>query len=642
MTDDAALDRALAADGPLADLLDDYSPREEQQRMAQAVAAAIEAEDSLVVEAGTGTGKTLAYLIPALHSGKRVVISTGTRTLQDQLYHRDLPIARAALERPVRMALLKGRGNYLCLYRMERTAEEGRLETAAMADGLQKLRAWAGRTRSGDLAEAPAGSVDGRLQPRVTSTADNCLGQNCPLYSECFLMEARREAQEADVVVVNHHLLMADWALREGGYGEVLPSADVYILDEAHQLPETAARFFGVTVSSRQLQDLVRDTRLEQQREAGDSPDLAEHAARVERAAAELRQALGESSRMAWADAGEAPHEAAAELAAALESLTAALAPQAPRGRGLENCHKRSDELQSSLRGFLANDAESREVAWVETRGQGFALRLTPLDVAEHFRRSRARHGQSWVLTSATLGVNGSFEHFQRRLGIDSAQTLQLDSPFDYARNTRLYLPASLPEPRDPRFDEAYLQAVEPVLEASEGRAFMLFTSHRALRHAADWLRARGWSALMVQGDAAPKQLLERFRATPGAILLGTQSFWEGVDVRGPALSCVMIDRLPFASPGDPVLQARAAWLKDQGRSSFADHQLPEAIIGLRQGVGRLIRDTADRGVLVLGDTRLISKPYGRLFRASLPPMPLVRDIEAVNDFFADQSSTSS
>jgi len=345
---------------------------------------------------------------------------------------------------------------------------------------------------------------------------------------------------------------------------------------------------------------------------------------------------------MAWADAGDAPRAAPTALAAALESLTEALAPQAPRGRGLENCHKRSDELQSSLRGFLGNDADSREVAWVETRGQGFALRLTPLDVAEHFRRSRARHGQSWVLTSATLGVNGSFEHFQRRLGIDSAQTLQLDSPFDYARNTRLYLPASLPEPRAPGFDEAYLRAVEPVLEASEGRAFMLFTSHRALRHAADWLRARGWSALMVQGDAAPKQLLERFRATTGAVLLGTQSFWEGVDVRGPALSCVMIDRLPFASPGDPVLQARAAWLKDQGRSPFADHQLPEAIIGLRQGVGRLIRDTADRGVLVLGDTRIVSKPYGRLFRASLPPMPLIRDIEAVNDFFADQSSTSS
>ncbi|AGY92348.1 hypothetical protein SPICUR_06920 [Spiribacter curvatus] len=642
MTDYSALDHALAADGPLADILDDYAPRDEQLRMAHAVAEAIDGDESLVVEAGTGTGKTLAYLIPALLSGQRVVISTGTRTLQDQLYHRDLPLARAALERPVRTALLKGRGNYLCLYRMERTLEEGRLETAAMADGLQQLRAWAGRTRSGDLAEAPAGSAEGRLQPRVTSTADNCLGQNCPLYADCFLMQARREAQEADVVVVNHHLLMADWALREGGFGEVLPSADVYILDEAHQLPETAARFFGVTISSRQLQDLVRDTRLEQQREAGDSADLAERAGAVERQSSVLRLALGDGTRTAWAEAPEAAIEAASDLAAALESLTGALAPQAARGRGLENCHKRSDELQSSLRGFLANETDAREVAWVETRGQGFALRLTPLDVAEHFRRSRSRHGQSWVLTSATLSVNASFEHFQRRLGVESAQTLQLDSPFDYAANTLLYLPASLPEPRDPRFNEAYLRAVEPVLEASEGRAFMLFTSHRALQQAAEWLRGRGWPALMVQGDAAPKQLLERFRQTAGAILLGTQSFWEGVDVRGPALSCVMIDRLPFASPGDPVLQARAAWLRDQGRSPFGEYQLPEAIIGLRQGVGRLIRDAADRGVLVLGDNRIVSKPYGRLFRRSLPPMPLVRDLDAVTGFFADQSSTSS
>ncbi|RZU98047.1 ATP-dependent DNA helicase [Spiribacter vilamensis] len=642
MTAYPAVDRALAADGPLADVLDDYAPRDEQLRMAHAVAAAIEADESLVVEAGTGTGKTLAYLIPALLSGQRVVISTGTRTLQDQLYHRDLPLARDALGRPVRTALLKGRGNYLCLYRMERTLEEGRLETTAMADGLQQLRAWAGRTRSGDLAEAPAGSAEGRLQPRVTSTADNCLGQNCPLYADCFLMEARREAQEADVVVVNHHLLMADWALREGGYGEVLPSADVYILDEAHQLPETAARFFGVTISSRQLQDLVRDTRLEQQREAGDSADLAERAGAVERQSSVLRLTLGDGTRTAWAEAPEAAVEAATDLAAALESLTEALAPQAARGRGLENCHKRSDELHSSLRGFLANESDTREVAWVETRGQGFALRLTPLDVAEHFRRSRSRHGQSWVLTSATLSVNGSFEHFQRRLGVESAQTLQLDSPFDYAANTLLYLPASLPEPRDPRFNEAYLQAVEPVLEASEGRAFMLFTSHRALQQAAEWLRGRGWSGLMVQGDAAPKQLLERFRQTTGAILLGTQSFWEGVDVRGPALSCVMIDRLPFASPGDPVLQARAAWLRDQGRNPFGEYQLPEAIIGLRQGVGRLIRDAADRGVLVLGDSRLVSKPYGRLFRRSLPPMPLVRDLDAVTAFFSDQSSTSS
>ncbi len=642
MTESGELEQALAADGPLAAVLPGYAPRPEQLTMARAVAKAIGEEQALVVEAGTGTGKTLAYLIPALQSGQRVIISTGTRTLQDQLFHRDLPIACAALDRPVRTSLLKGRGNYLCLYRMERTLEGGRLESREMADQLQRLRAWGGATKRGDLAEAPVGHIDGRLLPRVTSTADNCLGQNCPLYADCFLMEARREAQEADVVVINHHLLMADWALREGGFGEVLPAADVTILDEAHQLPETAARFFGVTVSSRQLQDLVRDIRLEQQREAGDSAALSEQAGVVERCTAELRLALGDSLRLAWVEVDPQAARAARALAEALQDLVEVLAPQAARGRGLENCHRRSDELHTALQTFLADDADSDRVGWVETRGQGFALRLTPLDVADHFEASRARHGRAWILTSATLAVDGRFDHFQKRLGLEAAETLRLDSPFDYASNTLLYVPESLPEPRDPRFNEAYLNAVEPVLEASGGRAFLLFTSHRALRQAADWLRSRDWSGLLVQGEAAPKQLLERFRETPGAVLLGTQSFWEGVDVRGPALSCVMIDRLPFASPGDPVLQARVAWLREQGRNPFGEYQIPEAVIGLRQGVGRLIRDISDRGVLVLGDTRILGKSYGRLFRKSLPPMPLVRDLEPVEAFFADQSSTSS
>ena len=642
MSEPDALQRALAADGPLAAVLADYAPRGEQLEMARAVAETIAEAGTLLVEAGTGTGKTLAYLIPALQSGRRVIISTGTRTLQDQLFHRDLPLARAALDRPVRTALLKGRSNYLCLYRMERTAEAGRLETRAMAAGLQRLRAWAGVTRSGDLAEAPVERIDERLRPRVSSTADNCLGQNCPLYAECFLMQARREAQEADVAVVNHHLLMADWALREGGFGEVLPGADITIVDEAHQLPEIAAGFFGISVSSRQLQDLIRDTRLEQQREAGDCHSLSSRADRLERRTADLRLALGDSLRAAWLDVDRRIVEAARLLAAALRDLLEALATQAARGRGLENCHRRSDEIHTALQTFLDNDAASGRVGWVETRGQGFALQLTPLDVADHFAAGRRRYGGAWVLTSATLGVDGRFDHFQQRLGLESARTLALESPFDYASNTLFYLPANLPPPADPAFMSAYLQAIEPVLRASGGRAFLLFTSHRALRAAAQWLRAQDWSGLLVQGEAPPGQLLERFRERRGGVLLGTQSFWEGVDVRGPALSCVMIDRLPFASPGDPVLQARVAWLREQGRNPFGEYQVPEAVIGLRQGVGRLIRDVSDRGVLVLGDTRILGKSYGRLFRKSLPPMPLVRDLEPVEAFFADQSSTSS
>ncbi len=640
-----AVESVLAADGPLADLLENYAPRSEQQAMAVAVADAIDQSQTLVVEAGTGTGKTLAYLLPALLSGQRVILSTGTKTLQDQLFHRDLPMASAAISRPVRSALLKGRSNYLCLHRMVVTQESGRLESAEMADQLQRLAAWSNVTRSGDLAESPVGVPEPRLLPRVTSTADNCLGQSCPLYADCFVMEARRRAQEADVVVVNHHLLMADWALRESGYGDVLPAADVYVLDEAHQLPETAAAFFGVGVSSRQLLDLARDIRLEQQREAGDAVMLTEAAAGLERAVAELRLAMGQSLRAAWAQVPLAAQAQADALCAAVEALVKVSGEQAMRGPGIENGHRRAEQLYSALREFLADQdspANDGQVAWVETRGQGFILRLTPLNVAEHFAANRARHGRSWILTSATLSIDGRFEHFLSRLGLEEAVTRQFESPFDYVRNTRLYLPAGLPDPGHPDFTLAYLAAIEPVLTASRGRAFLLFTSHRALQQAAQWLDERGWGPLLIQGDASQSRLLEQFRASEGAILLGTQSFWEGVDVRGPALSCVMIDRLPFASPGDPVLQARVSLMKAEGRNAFAEYQLPEAVIGLRQGVGRLIRDQADRGVLVLGDSRIRRRSYGRIFLKSLPPMPVVDDIDSVAAFFADQSSTSS
>jgi len=639
------VDAALGADGVLAEKMSDFSPRAEQQAMARAVAEAIEADETLVVEAGTGTGKTLAYLLPALHAGRRVIISTGTKTLQDQLFHRDLPVAKSAVERPLRVALLKGRANYLCLHRMQMTAESGRLETAEMADQLQQLMAFAGATRSGEISESPLGQVDSRLLPRVTSTADNCLGQNCPLYADCFVMEARRRAQEADVVVVNHHLLLADWALRESGYGDVLPAADIYILDEAHQLPETAAQFFGLAVSSRQLLDLARDVRLEQQREAGDAATIGDQAASLEQAVAALRLAMGQSLRAAWQAAPAAAREALEALCEVLKGLVESLALQAERGPGLENCHRRSEQLFSNLKAFVSAPeayAETARVAWVETRGQGFALRLTPLNVAEHFADNRSRHGKAWILTSATLSVDSDFRHFTDRLGLEEARTERLESPFNYRENTRLYLPAGLPDPGQPDFTDAYLNAIAPVLAASQGRAFLLFTSHRALQRAAEWLPGQGWRDLLVQGDAPQSRLLERFRRQPGAVLLGTQSFWEGVDVRGPALSCVMIDRLPFASPGDPVLQARMQWMQSQGRNAFTQYQLPEAVISLRQGVGRLIRDQADKGVLVLGDSRIRRRPYGRLFLDSLPPMPVVEDIAEIEAFFSAQSSTSS
>lgn len=451
-------------------------------------------------------------------------------------------------------------------------------------------------------------------------------------------MEARRRAQEADVVVVNHHLLMADWALKEGGFGEVLPSADAYILDEAHQLPEVAAQFFGLSLSSRQLADLVRDTKFAYFEEAGDLPEVIETTDALAKAALDLRLAFGVGNRRAaWATVeGEAEVEkATAHLQDCLATLAAQLEPLAVRGKNLEQCGKRAAVLHDTLGRLLSPEAGKDSVCWFETFQQSFILRLTPLDVASQFRGHMTRHRAAWVFTSATLAVNNSFQHFNQRLGLgDDVRTLQLESPFDYRRNALLYLPLGLPYPGSERFDEAFLRAALRVIEASRGRAFVLFTSYRALRYASDWLRPRLSFPLLVQGEASQAQILEKFRSLGDAVLLGTSSFWEGVDVRGEALSAVLIDRLPFASPGDPVVQARIEAINRSGGNSFMDHQLPLAVIALRQGVGRLIRGPSDRGVLMIGDNRLVTKSYGKIFLDSLPPAPLVREPRQVEEFF--------
>jgi ATP-dependent DNA helicase DinG len=628
----------LGAQGPLAARLAGFQPRHEQQLLADAVDAAIQERAVLVAEAGTGVGKTFAYLVPALMSGRKVIVSTGTKTLQDQLFEKDLPLVRDALEVPVRLALLKGRGNYLCLHRMDLSGSDGRFESREEVSRFQQIRQWAARTRTGDLTEIAGLVGDPALRARVSSTADNCLGGDCPQFADCFLMEARRRAQEADVVVVNHHLLMADWALKEGGFGEVLPSADAYILDEAHQLPEVAAQFFGLNISSRQLADLVRDTKFAYFEEAGDLQEVIDAADAVGKAAADLRLALGLGNRRAaWAEVEVEPavDDAIVHLREALSTLTTLLEPLADRGKNIEQCGKRTAALLQTLDRLLAADEAGEAVRWFETYNQSFILRLTPLDVAKQFRGNMERHRASWVFTSATLAVGGGFGHFQRRMGLGAdARTLRLDSPFDYRRNALLYLPLGLPHPASERFDEAFLRAAVRVLEASRGRAFLLFTSHRALRFAADWLASRVPFPLLVQGEASQAQLLERFRSLGNAVLLGTSSFWEGVDVRGEALSAVLIDRLPFASPGDPVMQARIDAMNRRGANSFMEHQLPLAVIALRQGVGRLIRDPADRGVLMIGDNRLLTKSYGRIFLDSLPPAPLVREPRDVEAFF--------
>jgi len=604
--------------------------------MAEATAAALAGRSQLIVEAGTGTGKTFAYLLPALQSGLKVIISTGTRHLQDQLYGKDLPVVREALRLPAHVALLKGRTNYLCLHRLETAAGEGRRLSGRYLHDLEEVGGWARRTASGDIAELGIISEDSPVWPRVTSTTENCLGQECSHFQECFVVKARRNALEADVVVINHHLLFADMVLREEGFGELLPGADAFIIDEAHQLPDVASLFFGTTLSSHQLRDLARDVRLEHLREAGDMQDLPEAAATLEALIPRLRLALGQRDRRAaWSELSENSelNEILDNLSESLQALHAWLEVAAERGKGLDSCRQRAAGLSARL-DTLLDPAPGEHIQWFETVRTAFRLNLTPLNVAPVFRERTGQLGSAWVYTSATLAVGNSFTHFAAQLGLEEAHTLQLDSPFDYRHNALLYLPDDMPEPNQHGYVEAVVAVARPVLAASGGRTFLLFTSHSALRVAARALEDCDYP-LLVQGSAPRGELLAQFRSLGNAVLLGTSSFWEGVDVRGEALSCVIIDKLPFGSPGDPVLQARIEALRRQGINPFMAYQLPGAVITLKQGIGRLIRDHGDRGVLVLCDPRLRSKAYGRVFLNSLPAMPLTHRVADVEDFFA-------
>ncbi len=619
----------LGAQGKLAQHIADFAPRSAQQTMTAAVEDALAEFAALVVEAGTGTGKTYAYLVPALLAGKKVIISTGTKTLQDQLYHRDLPVVRQALDTAVRIALLKGRANYLCRHRLGLGELDERGAGALNAD-LRAIRLWAGSTEHGDIAEVTSVPEQSPVWPHVTSTADNCLGAECPSYSECFVMHARRRAQEADIVVINHHLLCADMALKEEGFADLLPSCHAVIVDEAHQLAEIATRFFGISLSSRQLLELARDVIAEQVRDAADMHELRVAAEQLEYRVHDLRLALGElPARTPWASIAERTPVAAAlsGLKDALQTLAIPLQLAAVRGKGLASCQERCTKVTDRLAQVSDSAPLAGHVYWLETFTRAFVWHCTPLDIAAPLRERRQAHKSAWVFTSATLTVRGNFDHFTAHLGLQDAHCISLDSPFDFARNALLYVPAGLPSPNDPAYTEAMLQAAVPVVEASGGRTFMLFTSHRALHAAAVYMRDRLPYPLLVQGSQPRARLLERFRTLGNAILLGSASFWEGVDVRGPALSCVIIDRLPFAAPDDPVLQARFQALRAGGGDPFRDYQLPAAVIALKQGVGRLIRDVDDRGLLMLCDPRTFSKPYGKVFLDSLPPMRCTRKL---------------
>ena len=630
--------KLLGEDGPLANAVSGFQPREEQQRMAEAAANAIADQKLLVVEAGTGTGKTFAYLMPVLLSGRKVIISTGTRHLQDQLYGKDLPVVREALNVPVNTALLKGRSNYLCWHRLETAADDGRQLTGKQLHDLEQVRAWSARTRYGDIAELGMVSEDSVLWPRVTSTTDNCLGQECDYYQDCFVIKARRNAMEADVVVINHHLLFADMVLKEEGFGELLPGADAFVIDEAHQLPEVASVFFGTTISSHQLRDLARDIRLEHLREAGDMQDLPDAAERIEGLVHRLRIALGQGERRAaWSavSANESLQAVLQDLAEAMLAMAEWLGVAAERGKGLESCRQRCVLLKDRL-ALLLDHASGEYIHWFETFRTSFRLNLTPLNIAPVFRSCLESLPSAWVFTSATLAVGDSFTHFTSQLGLEDASTLKLDSPFDYQRNALLYLPDNMPAPNEQHYVDAVVRCAREAVSASKGRAFILFTSHSALRAAAKLLQQDFDYPLLVQGSAPRRELLEQFRSLGNAVLLGTSSFWEGVDVRGEALSCVIIDKLPFGSPGDPVLQARIEALREQGANPFMEFQLPHAVINLKQGVGRLIRDHCDRGVLVLCDPRLRTKSYGRIFLKSLPDMPRTHNSDDLHEFFID------
>lgn len=622
----------LAANGPLAGLLEDYTPRPMQADMADQVAEAIGEHQSLICEAGTGTGKTFAYLIPAVLSGKKIIISTGTRHLQDQIYEKDLPTVRNATAATASVCVLKGRNNYLCLHRFK-ALESNPLQDSLMAE-LHALRDWANSTRSGDVSEIL--TEQSGLHEHITSTTDNCLGQECDYYNDCHVLKARRRAQETDIVIVNHYLLLSDMALKEAGFGELLPRVDCIIFDEAHQLPELASQYLGVTVSSRQMQDLVTDAGKAFKSEAADIPGFLELLSTLEQATRSARSAFGQSDRRSdWKTVASDSRcrEAVELIEERLQVIVDTLKGQAQRGKQLDNCYKRAELLQNRLQSFLHDD-ENKMVTWLETRGRGFLLHQTPLNIAEAFQTRLNRYECSCIYTSATLTVNNSFEHFADQLGLDDISAYNWPSPYNFRQQSLLYLPGDMPAPNSPGFTDAVLEKSLPVLKASEGRAFLLFTSHRALRYAAELIRDRLPYRILVQGDRSRGELLDEFRRDEHSILLGTNSFWEGVDVKGPALSCVIIDKLPFATPDDPVLKARSARMEEMGRNPFMEYQLPLAVIQLKQGIGRLIRDDRDRGVLMICDSRIREKSYGRVFIKSLPDITITDDVRDVEEFF--------
>ncbi len=632
------IEQVLGEGGLFEQQIDSFKPRSQQLAMAEHIAAVMADQHILIAEAGTGTGKTYAYLIPALISGQKIIVSTGTKTLQDQLFTKDIPLLLDLLSLKPKVRLLKGRNNYLCLDRYHKSALMPVSRYPENKALFGHLKNWIHQTNSGEIAELTEYIENRMMLSNITSTPENCLGSDCDHYNDCFVYKARRRALDADLLVINHHLLFADMAIKQGGFGELLPKADVMVLDESHQIPEIAGRFFSQLFSSRQCSELLNDLLTEAGEVDAAFAAISEPHEQMKRA---LRDTLLSMSQMPERESTKRLFqtpiiiEVFDLLMHHMGLLVNALEPLVVQSTGLQNCYLRLTALGDLLQDMM-QQGESNFIYWFEARDKYFALHKSPLDIADPLREFRAAFDTAWVMTSATLTVNNSFEHFQQQTGFDDAQTLLLDSPFDYQKQALMLLPKNLPEPNDYEFNPAMFEYVLPLIEQAKGGVFFLFTSHRSLQMAAHFFKAKTHKPLFVQGTADRNQMLEDFRAAGNGLLLGAASFWEGVDVSGTSLSCVIIDKLPFAHPSEPVLKAKIEHINKQGGKAFYDLQIPKAIIALKQGAGRLIRGEQDHGVLVICDRRITSKGYGPLFLKSLPNMQISHDLETALSFLAE------
>ncbi|MFH4736334.1 ATP-dependent DNA helicase [Vibrio diabolicus] len=637
--------KTFSSDGALGKAIPGFQARQPQIDMAEAVSSAIKDQTQLVVEAGTGTGKTFAYLVPALLSGKKVIISTGSKNLQEQLYHRDLPLMVNALGFYGQVALLKGRSNYLCLDRLSRQMVESHTNESdpTLLTQLVKVRAWSSETKTGDLGDCDDLPEDSMIIPTITSTNDNCLGKECPSYTDCFVLKARKRAMDSDIVVVNHHLFLADLAIKETGFGELIPEADVFIFDEAHQLPDIASEYFGQSVSSRQIHDLAKDIEIAYRTEAKDMRQLQKVGDKLMQSAMDMRIVLGEPGfRGNWREAlqsGSIKRELL-RLTDSLELAIDVLKIALGRSQLLDTAFERANLIKGRIDRVCDVDITGYSY-WYDTSPRHFALHITPLSVADKFHEQIEIKQGAWIFTSATLAVSGDFKHFTERLGLKPTKQFSLPSPFDYQKQARLCVPRYLPEPNSNGLADKLVRMLAPVIEENDGRCFFLCTSHSMMRELGEKFREVLELPVLMQGEMSKQKTLAEFMELGNALLVATGAFWEGIDVRGDALSCVIIDKLPFTAPEDPLLKARIEDCRLRGGEPFAEVQIPDAVITLKQGVGRLIRDQKDHGALIICDNRLVTRDYGGIFLGSLPPIPRTRDLDGIKAFLKTEQSVT-